>query len=453
MDTQTHIAQTADERLIFRAITLTFAVWFVGGLYLLAPVLGWILLLRLMQRKLARTRHATPIAWPVYSWAIAMLLMLLALIVGHLTMELGLAKLIKSSVGWAKGWALLALFMFAANLSIRNEVIFRAACIVCKQTVLLLPLFVLAWLIRLPQTLWVSPTELIGGPGPEFFSVSLYEIDPGSGNPRWRLFTPWAPALGMMGNLYFLCALEEKDPGYRRWGIAGSLLMILLSQSRLAILCALVMLALRLFLTSFRYPWVYLLLAPTSLLGGCVGGYLLERVSATVQAVKSARADSTRVREALGNIAVERWWNEAIVWGHGIVERGPHMVEYMPIGSHHTWYGLLFVKGLVGALALGGAFICSFIQLAPHINSLPSARLGVSLLLMLLMYTFGENLEILSYLFWPALILIGKAHQDCRKAVLQKARCKMQHPRKTGTAKKLNVMKNNKKIKQEDWHR
>lgn len=424
MDPQTHIAQTADERLIYRAISLTFVVWLLGGLYLLAPVLGWVLLARLIQRKLSQPKHDKPLSWPLYAWALAMVVMLLALVIGHLTMELGTAKLIKSSIGWAKGWALMALFMLAAALPVRPEVIFRACCLVCKQAVLLMPLFVLAWLLHLPQTLWVSPTQLIGGPGPEFFSVSLYEIDPGSHTPRWRLFTPWAPALGLMGNLYFICALEEKNTGYRRWGLAGSILMILLSQSRLAIACVVLVMGLRLLLASFRHPWVYLLAAPGMMLAGCVGGVIIERAEAGMQAVKAARAGSTRVRQALGDIALERWWNEAIVWGHGIVERGPHMVEYMPIGSHHTWYGLLFVKGLAGAIALGFAFGASFLHLLPHVSRLPSARLGLSLLLMLFLYTFGENLEILSYLFWPALMLIGRAHLDCGKAVrkMQNAR-------------------------------
>jgi hypothetical protein len=47
----------------------------------------------------------------------------------------------------------------------------------------------------------------------------------------------------------------------------------------------------------------------------------------------------------LGEIAQQRWRHEAFWFGHGMVERGPHLVEYMPIGSHHSWYGLLLSKG------------------------------------------------------------------------------------------------------------
>ena len=31
------------------------------------------------------------------------------------------------------------------------------------------------------------------------------------------------------------------------------------------------------------------------------------------------------------------------------------------------------------------------------------------MVLVLALYSFGENLEILAYLYWPALIVIGKA--------------------------------------------
>jgi hypothetical protein len=36
-----------------------------------------------------------------------------------------------------------------------------------------------------------------------------------------------------------------------------------------------------------------------------------------------------------------------------------------------------------------------------------TAKLGLTMLLVIFLYTFGENLEILAYLFWPGLIAIG----------------------------------------------
>jgi hypothetical protein len=140
---------------------------------------------------------------------------------------------------------------------------------------------------------------------------------------------------------------------------------------------------------------------------------VLDTLDNALNSVKSMRADSTRVREVLGEIALERWWTEAPLWGHGVVERGPHLVEYMPIGSHHTWYGLLFVKGAVGAIALMVPLAWSLVEFS--ILTVLRSRAGqVSLAMTILMvfYSIGENLEILAYLMWPGLLVMGIAMRE-----------------------------------------
>ncbi|MCL1139544.1 O-antigen ligase domain-containing protein [Shewanella pneumatophori] len=410
MDPQTYTPENSDEVIVWRAITGTYLFWLVGAMYLIAPVIAWILLLRMVKRRMV-DKVMYPLSKAQTTWVIAMAVMLLALVIGHLTHELGAAKLIKSSIGWAKGWALLAIFPLLGSLNIRPQLMYRACCIVCKHTLLLLPIFILAWGIGAPSTLYTSPLSIIGGPGPEFFSVSLYEIDPASGLPRWRLFTPWAPALGMVGNLFFIFAIQEQSKRYKFYGILGSLSMVLLSQSRLALVCYLLLGSWFMFIRLHRSPWLYFIASPILLLFGIFGIEVVEKIQLSIDAFKSARAGSTRVRQELANIAIERWSNEAIYWGHGIVERGPHLVEYMPIGSHHTWYGLLFVKGIFGAIALALPMLVSLLSLIGNVFSSKLSATAVAILLQLFIYTFGENLEILAYLFWPGLIVIGIAHK------------------------------------------
>ncbi|MEC4727763.1 O-antigen ligase domain-containing protein [Shewanella sp. D64] len=400
----------SDEKLIWYSITYTYVFWLLGALYIVGPVVGWVLFLRMTRRFIYdKENYITSTAQ--FDWIAGMLIMLIALVIAHFEYELGIAKLIKSSIGWAKGWALFAIFPLIGSLNIRPELIYRASCIVCKHTLIILPFCILAWLVGLPSTLYVSPLSIIGGPGPEFFSVSLYEIDPGSGTPRWRLFTPWAPALGMMGNLFFNFAIQEKTTRYKVYGLLGSLVMVLISQSRLAIACYIFLLCYFTFIRWHKSPLLYFLASPTVLILGLLGTHVTEKIEMIIAAIKSARAGSTRVREHLSQIALDRWANEALVWGHGIVERGPHLVEYMHIGSHHTWYGLLFVKGLAGALALAIPLIFSLITFSREMFKSIIAASSVALLLQLCIYTLGENLEILVYLFWPGLIIIGIAHK------------------------------------------
>ena len=125
--------------------------------------------------------------------------------------------------------------------------------------------------------------------------------------------------------------------------------------------------------------------------------------------IKAARPDSTRVRSALANIAVQRWETEAPIWGHGIVERGPKIVEFMPIGTHHSWYGLLFVKGIVGLLALAIPLVFTALYLLLTSYHSPMSPSAFCMVMVLVCYSFFENLEILAYLYWPALLWIGMA--------------------------------------------
>ena len=154
---------------------------------------------------------------------------------------------------------------------------------------------------------------------------------------------------------------------------------------------------------------LWLVAAPVVLVLGIFGPVIIEFVNTAMTEFTSARADSSRVRAILGRIAIHRWETEAYWFGHGIVENGPHLVEYMPIGSHHSWYGLLFVKGLLGAIALAVPLAITFIFLLVKAQSKRMARVGLGLTVTLVLYSFGENLEILAYLYWPALMIIGIA--------------------------------------------
>jgi hypothetical protein len=97
-----------------------------------------------------------------------------------------------------------------------------------------------------------------------------------------------------------------------------------------------------------------------------------------------------------------------MIWGIGTSEgKGPKVVEHMPVGSHHHWAGLLFLHGIVGFTAFTVATVWTFIEMLIKAQKSKVAQTGLSVLLVLLVYSFAENLEALAYLIWPALILLG----------------------------------------------
>lgn len=407
------------ERLVWWSIISTFPVWLVGGLYVVGSVLGWLLLGCLVIMVLARYDHPndfdeisiSPVIW---IWIVGMLFMEVALIAGHVDFNLGTGMIIKSSIGWAKGWAGLALYPLAGCLRIRSSIISRAVCIVGLHTLLVVPFLLITPNLNLPEILYVSPLRAVGGPGDSFFDVPLYEIDHTTGDLRWRLFTPWGPALGFVGNIYFMICLQEKDRNWKIAGLAGSIVMCFICKSRLAQVSIILIPVVTTLVARIRRPLTLIGLGIVSYLGGIFAPVLLTSANNFWEDFKGARADSTRVRFALKRIAFRRWEENAPIWGHGIVESGPHLVEYMPIGSHHTWAGVLFVKGIVGFFALSIPMLVTFIDLLRR-GSNPRYQLGsvgLSMIVILFLYTFGENLEILVYLYWPGMVIMGMALQE-----------------------------------------
>lgn len=407
--------ENLEERLIWYAITGTWVFYVIGGLYILAPALGWTLVAWAGFKAYLSGPHTPPrervrVPAGILVWIAGMVAMEVALIAGHLDYNLGTGAIIKSSIGWAKGWALLAVFPFiGAALQIRPAIIYRASCRLAAQTLVLIPLFVIAPYAHLPGKLYVSPLKMVGGPGPEFFEVQLYGRAPDTQAPRWRFFTPWAPAAGFVANVYLICALQERARRWKAAGIAAAVLMCLLSQSRLALLSMIVVGTATWVAARISRSSIMRLGALAMLAGGLTADRIIEAVENARAKFSAARAASSRVRAALGRIAVQRWGAEAPIWGHGVVERGPHLVEYMPIGSHHSWYGLLFVKGIVGFLALLVPMAWSAVEMLAKAQASRTARCAFSMVLILFLYSFGENLEVLVYLFWPAMVIIGCA--------------------------------------------
>ena len=341
--------------------------------------------------------------------------MLIALWIGHFDWGLGLKQTIKSSIGWAKGWALLALFPLAgAVLPIRREVLVRAQCVVGLWTLIIAPLMLIAPYVGLPERIFTSPLKVIGGPGPEYFSVFLFTWDPASWTPRWQFYAPWSPFAALLGVVMVLFALEERSVKWRTIGIAAGMLMIFASKSRMGLVglvaCTIGPRMMPLLLRGWAWQVVAGLTASMAVLGAS----LAAAANDAVAAFKAARADSTRVRETLQRIASERWQNEAFWFGHGTVQPGSHAVEFMPIGSHHTWFGLLFVKGLVGLFSLLVPFVWQTMVAMKDATWSPRGHLPMGIMMTLTLLSFGENVEIEAYLLWPALIVLGIHARELR---------------------------------------
>ncbi|MBW4452190.1 MAG: O-antigen ligase family protein [Nostoc indistinguendum CM1-VF10] len=406
--------QNFEERLIWYSLVATYGFYFLGILYPINFVLGWILFFYLCKRLWSQTQH-TPIEkrinipWILWLWVVCILVIGVVTIIGCIDYDVGNNQTIRALIGWTTNWALLALFPLSGCLNIRPQLIYRAVCILCLQSFILIPFLYLAWILKLPEQLYSSPIERIIQNGQIYYNVGLYTTDYGTNQVRLFLFTPWGPALGLIGNIYFFLALQEDDKRLRRIGIIGSLAMSVVSVSRLSFIAIPIVFILVLFLSKIMKPATPIVVGIISFALGIFSTIILGTVRDAKDTFHNARPDSSRVHETLAQIALERW-SEAPIWGHGVPEvPGPKVVVGMPIGSHHTWIGLLFIKGIVGFMAFLVPMLFSFITLVFKAQKSLVARVALCFLLTLFLFTFNDSQEILAYLYWPGLIIMGIA--------------------------------------------
>lgn len=208
--------ENVPEKVVWWAIANTYYIWVFGGLYVVGSVMGWVLLLFLIIKILAQTKDTPPeekitISWIIWVWIVGMFFMQVALIAGHLDFNLPTSLIIKSSIGWAKGWAALALYPLAGCLKIRPNNL--SGCLHCRFSYPHhYPFFTINTLSAFTPNSLRFATQSSRGPGNEFFDVPLYEIDGSTGDLRWRLFTPWLDqVLWVMFTLCWRCKKKIKN--------------------------------------------------------------------------------------------------------------------------------------------------------------------------------------------------------------------------------------------------
>lgn len=403
------------EKLIWYYIVGTYPIYYLGGQYLLAPLLGYFLALYLFGQWWNQTPMTLPedkitIPLTIWLWIAGMLMIEVALVVGHINFDLGLGKTISSSVNrWLRSWSLFPVFMLIGALKIRPQIIYRAVCILCIQSLLLA---IIAVVLRMPDASYVSPLEIFGGGN--FYEVSVFgaSLDD-AGKLRLHLFAPWAPALGMVGNIYFFLVRQEQNRLLKWLGMIGAIAMIVGSVSRLAMICLPLTLGLAWWLLNISRPIVQSISGLGIFLGGFLAPTIMNTFHLALDQLSKSRAGSSRVRSILGRIAVYRWQNEAFFWGHGSVEkRGPQVTGFMPIGTHHTWFSILYNHGLIGCLGLMIPLGWSLMELIFKAQNSQLAQVALNLILVLTIFSLGENLDSLTYIYWPGLVILGISFQE-----------------------------------------
>jgi O-Antigen ligase len=406
------------EKLIWYYVIYTYVIYYIGGLYLLAPILAVWLSLNLVTKWWSQT-DKTPeaekiyVSTPALVWLVSMGIVAISAILGGLDFDMGSFKIISTLLNrWVRTWLLLALFPLVGHLNIRPQIIYRAACIFCIQSLILIPLFVVSYnLFDSDSYGYLSPLSKFGG-GTSYYYVKIFGSVLDVGEKRLQMIAPWPPALGLVGNVFFCLCQQETNKILRLFGMAGAAAMTIGSVSRTAIICLPVVPAATWILVNFMTPWLQILLGSVAAVCGMAYFEIRGLLDDFIISVREFRSGSTKARDAIQQLALNAW-KESPIWGYGTLsENGPVSVGSRGIGSHSTWYGILYAHGLLGCIPLAVAFGWSFFELLLNLKTYRSAQVGLSILLMILVYSTGDNIDTLAYLYWPGLVVLGIAFKE-----------------------------------------
>lgn len=400
-----------DEKIIYYVIVSTYPLYLLGGLYFVGPVLAWVLFYRSV---VIIFNNEVKYNFLAVIWIVAVLLIEVVVIIGSLNTGHSTLMVIKSSIGWAKGWALIGIFIFVGTiLPIRYTILQNAMTNLLWQSLLITPFLILVAFLNFPTLLYTSPLKIFGGSGDQVFKVWLYWYDTNTGFPRWQLFAPWSPALAFYALLAFSIILSRPSDRIKYFAVLSSVILVIISESRAGILILFVLLIVFLIYYYFDTISILIFILISTLIIGVFIDDIISFISGVFYKINSLRSDSSMIRNTLNNIGLYRWYNESFWFGHGNVERGPHIVQFMPIGSHNTFIGLLFIKGIIGLLLYLIPLLMTVIYMLFKSFVNHDYLSGFFVVVIFFIYSFTENIEILSYIMWPGWIFIGFVLRAC----------------------------------------
>jgi hypothetical protein len=389
------------EQVIFWCITGTYLFYFTGSQYIIAAAIAWTLATITL---IKWYKNQLKIPAGVWMWVGCITTFLIFSVITNITNGAAIHLIIGRLIKLFFSTGLLMAFPLVGCLPIRPQVIYRAACLLIIQSIILFPFFYIASVIKLPG--YTSPFVIFDSLlkiNPTNYQVSFVSLEPG----RYKLFTPWAPALGFVATQLFFICKAESNKLLKYAGLLGSTLLIVASGSR----AGLVTLPAVLLITFLARQGLSLI---TLYWGGLITGIvvmitpvLIELINDFRYGFTAARSSSSIVRERLVDIAITRGLQENFLLGNGVVESGGRIVANMPIGTHHTWAGLLFVNGLLGLLTVLVPYVVSTIYFGLLSNQSKLYELCFAILLVFGLYSVGETWESLAFLSLPALVLLG----------------------------------------------
>jgi len=244
---------------------------------------------------------------------------------------------------------------------------------------------------------------------------------------RLVLFFPWATALGLGGLAIAAVSLRTTSITWRILGIAGGVVGVIFSWSRIAI-AALVLLSCVFGFSRLpaRVRAASLAVAIAVLAVMLASGHNPISLAGQLrEAADQARQGSSIARDLIYEKSYEGFLNSPII-GNGWIGESVHSKEDLPIGSHSSIYGVLYTGGLLTFSCFALAMLTTLAALLARLrttwktpNQRHDVEVALGLWVALAMYSpfeslFSMSLPCLFIFTWIGGTLATKRPVACR---------------------------------------
>jgi hypothetical protein len=264
---------------------------------------------------------------------------------------------------------------------------------------------------------FATPPALLlpaSAPAVEFsFTMRVFSTEDllGLDLPRLVLFYPWAVVLGFAGISVFFIAQLERDVTLRMLGSAGGLLAVVGSQGRAPILGFLILLMVDAVLLRSSRAAVAMLIGTALFVIALLVPFGITPASLMASgynAVSALRPGSSMARE-LGYALSIAGFLESPIFGKGWVGGFVSSGIPLPVGSHSSFYGLLYTGGIVTLAMFVIALATTLVAMLRRVHYGAVQRSGFLVLLGLALLSYGEGIYSFVLPCVPLLLFAGGA--------------------------------------------
>lgn len=414
---------TFAEQVIYWTIILTPVWWFLGIQPIVYPVISALLLVAGLHidKLVKKSLPICNLAWLAMTFAALWTNILGLEQIGFDTLKTA-ATLFTLFKGYFMIFACMTISFWH---SVRIKVVTRAVSWMAVSFIVVLAIQLLILLALGPQEPLLPPLARLIPGDKSSLKVSFAIIQPffGIPLPRTDLYTADPPILGVCALLCFFICLGESNKRLRNFALTGSLLALIISQSRLAWVCfPLVFVIIACFRSGLARQGSLWVASFASLFCAVLGLALQDLINAPLATFNSARADSSKDREYVVNATIDAWKDSPWV-GWGIMERtvtwGNGAFE-LPLGTFSSYAQVLYVHGLFGFIFFAIALIstvCSFWE--PSVRGNRNCQKAFACLVALYLLCQATNLTWMAIYIWFFFLWLGSILSDVQQQRLK----------------------------------